>query len=99
MKAKKVSIRGKKWQGFKGLKTKTVGGLKKTDLKKSRTGKIVSAKRSAIARKRWSNGKARKWIESVAKARKALGTKGFVAVGGKSKEGQTLLAKARSFYK
>jgi len=93
--AKKVSIKGKKWQVFAGSKQKTRGGLKKSDLKKNKYGKVVSAKASAQAKK----GKSYKWVQSVQQARKALGVKGFCAIGGKSKQGQTLLAKARSFYK
>merc|ERR1719512_216084 len=96
--AKKVSIKGKKWQVFKGSKVKTVGGLKKTDLKKSKSGKIVAAKRSAYAKKHFASTVG-KWNQAVIKARKALGVKGFLAIGGKKKEGQALLAKARSFYK
>ena len=38
-------------------------------------------------------------IAAVQKARKALGIKGFCAVGGKAGKGKALLAKARSFYK
>merc|ERR1711982_124676 len=98
-KAMKVSIRGKKWQVLKGTKVKTVGGLKKSDLKKNKHGKVVSAKASAAAKKKWSSGKASKWAFAVKAARKALNVKGFVAIDGKKKEGQVLLAKARSFYK
>jgi len=97
MKAMKVSIKGKKWQVFSGKKTKTVGGLQKKDLKKNKNGKVVSAKASAHGKKAY--GAIAKWNVAVQKARKALGIKGFVAVGGKNKEGQAFLAKARSFYK
>merc|ERR1719205_275287 len=94
--AMKVSIIGKgrmaKSQVFKGKKVKTVGGLKKTDLTKSKYGKVVSKKRSAV-------GKSLKWPKAVAAARKALKLKGFVAVGGKSKQGLELLKKAKSLYK
>merc|ERR1719433_1611168 len=93
--AMKVSTKGKKWQVFKGTKLSTKGGLKKSDLKKSKTGKIVSAKASAASKKKYANGIG-KWNVAVTKARKALGIKGFLAVGGKKKEGQVLLAKARS---
>merc|ERR1712217_529704 len=96
-KAKKVSIKGKKWQVFAGKKLKTIGGLKKSDLKKNKNGKIVSAKKHAFGKKAYA--KISGWTVAVAKARKALGVKGFVAVGGKKKEGQLLLSKARSFYK
>merc|ERR1719188_2594189 len=98
MKAKKVSIKGKKWQVFKGTKAKTVGGLKKSDLKKSKSGKIVSAKQSNAAKKRYASTIGR-WNTAVQKARKALGVKGFQAVGGSSSTGKALLSKARSFYK
>merc|ERR1712007_144135 len=97
MKAKKVSKKGKKWQVFKGSKTATKGGLKKTDLKKNKNGKVVSVKLSNNAKKRYASGIG-KWNASVMKARKALGVTGFRAIGGKTKEGQALLAKARSFY-
>lgn len=40
----------------------------------------------------------RSWIASVQKARSQLGVKGFLAVGGKSKEGQQLLKLARKIY-
>merc|ERR1712186_154210 len=98
MKAMKVSIKGKKWQVFSGSKVKTVGGLKKSDLKKNKFGKVVSAKQSARAKKTYSSTIG-KWHVAAQKARKALGIKGFVPIGGKSKEGQAFLAKARSFYK
>ena len=84
---------------FRGSKSKTASGLKKSDLKKSKTGKIVSAKKSNLAKRRYASSKASKWIGAVRKARSALKIKGFAAVGGKSSQGKTLLAKARSFYK
>merc|ERR1719488_342169 len=91
-KAKKISIIGKgkyaKSQVLKGRKVKTVGGLKKADLKKNKYGRVVSKKASARAAKN-------KWTGAVAAARKALKVKGFCAVGGKSAQGKALLAKAR----
>jgi len=86
------------YQVFSGKKLKTKGGLTKKDLKKNKDGKVVSAKKSALAKKRYASGIGR-WNAAVQKARKALGIKGFVAIGGKKKEGQAFLAKARSFYK
>jgi hypothetical protein len=83
---------------FNGNKEKTSGGLAKKDLKKNKNGKIVSVKQSARGKKAYSKYLAG-WNAAVQKARKALGVKGFQAVGGKSKAGQALLAKARSFYK
>ena len=90
--AKKVSKIGRKWQVFKGTREKSKGGLKKADLMKNKHGKVVSKKMSA-------KGKKSKWMATVQKARSALRVKGFQAVGGKSKAGQELLRKARSFYK
>merc|ERR1719362_1735808 len=96
MKAMKVSkiAKGKqrKSQVWKGRKEKTVGGLKKADLTTNKYGKVVSKKQSARAKKN-------KFPQAVLKARKALGIKGFCPIEGKTKNGQTLLAKARSFYK
>ena len=77
---------------FKGGKEKTVGGLKKGDLMKSKSGKIVSKKASAAGKKRYKNIAG--WTAAVSKARKALGVKGFVAV----KKGSPLYNKAKSFY-
>ena len=50
---------------FRGSKAKTVGGLKASDLTKSKTGKIVSKKRSA-------SGKKNPWSLAVKRARTAL---------------------------
>merc|ERR1712150_170949 len=103
MKAMKVSkvARGslRKWVVFKGSKERTVGGLKKSDLKKNKSGKVVSKKASDAAKKRPTFKKIMNWNAAVGKARKVLGVKGFVPVGGKSKQGQALLLKTRSFYK
>ena len=75
----------------KGKIVKTVGGLKKSSLMKTKHGKIVSAKKSALAKK----GKIGKWAAAFVKARKALGIKGFVAC----KKGSALYKKTLSFYK
>merc|ERR1712093_656629 len=93
-KAKKVSkiAKGKmkKVLVWKGKKEKTSSGQKKSDLMKGFGGKIVSKKASAASKKKLGG-----WLAAVAKARKALGTKGFVAI----KKGSPLYAKAKSFYK
>merc|ERR1719235_1141158 len=72
---------------FLGSKEKTVGGMTAASLTKNKNGKIVSKKRSAFAKKS-------PWIAAVAKARKALGLKGFVAI----KKGSALYKKAQEFY-
>merc|ERR1711962_165329 len=95
-KAKRVSkiAKGKlaKSAVFKGKKEKTVSGLKKENLTKNKSGKVVSKKQS-------DRGKRNKWTAAVAKARKDLKCKGFVPVGGKTPAGRALLARARSLYK
>merc|ERR1712107_450517 len=100
-KAMKVSkiAKGKRarYVVFRGSKEKTVGGLKKSDLTKSKTGRIVSKKASLNGKKAYK--KIAGWNTAVQKARKALGIKGFCAVGGAKPQGKALLAKARSFYK
>merc|ERR1712087_1067735 len=95
--AMKVKITGKKDSVFSGKKVKTVGGLKKSDLKKNKAGKVVSAKASNNGKKNFK--RVAGWVSAVAKARKALGVKGFCAIGGSSAKGKALLSKARSFYK
>merc|ERR1719316_202257 len=75
-----------------GGKEKTVGGLKKSDLMKSKSGKLVSKKPHAAGKKAYKHIKA--WTEAVQKARKELGVKGFVAV----KKGSALYKKAKEFY-
>merc|ERR1712087_1006575 len=97
MRAMKVSIVGKKWQVFKGAKVKSRGGLKKSDLLKNKSGKVVSRKQHARGKQAYS--KIKGWTVAVQKARKSLKISGFQAVGGKSAQGQALLRAARSFYK
>merc|ERR1712164_27096 len=72
---------------LRGSKGKAVGGLTAKDLVKSKTGKIVSKKRSAFAKKS-------PWIAAVKKARAALKIKGFSAI----KKGSPLYLKAKEFY-
>merc|ERR1712146_122100 len=76
--------------GFNGTKEKTMSGLKKSDLTKSKSGKIVSKKQSANGKKAYAHIKG--WTVAVQKARKALGVKGFVAV----KKGTALYKKAKA---
>merc|ERR1712083_86282 len=92
-KSKSMKIaRGKlaKVQVWKGRSVKTQGGLMKSALKKNKHGRIVSAKRSALAMK----GKSSQWINAVNKARKELKVKGFVAI----KKGTSLHKRAKAIY-
>merc|ERR1712176_584855 len=88
MKVKKVSViaKGKraKLAVFSGKKAKTVGGLTKATLTKSKSGKIVSKALSAGSKKRFVQSALKKWCDATKKARKELGIKGFCAVGGKT---------------
>merc|ERR1719479_813476 len=98
-KAKKVSViaKGKRARAtvFRGTKEKTQTGLTKTMLVKNKMGKIVSKKASARAKKMFATSGAKKWIEAVRAARKALSIKGFVAIGGKTAQGKALYAKTK----
>lgn len=75
---------GSRAQVYHGNATQTSGGLKKKDLK-MKDGEIVSKAKSKDEKKN-------PWIQAVAKAKKALGIKGFALVQG------PLLAKAREIY-
>merc|ERR1712139_536217 len=96
MKKKTVSkiAKGKRAKAsvFLGGKEKTYTGLKKSDLMKSKTGKVVTKKAHAAGKKAYKNIKG--WTDAVQKARKELGVKGFVAV----KKGSALYKKAKEFY-
>merc|ERR1719147_619294 len=89
--------RGAKSRVWSGSKVRTVGGLTKSALGKNKQGKIVSKKLSAHGKKQYKN--ISKFAAATKAARKALGIKGFVPVGGKTTKGQALLRKIRSIYK
>merc|ERR1719468_1283430 len=93
---KSVIARGKRGKSsvFRGTKVKTSGGLQKKDLKKNKAGKVVSAKASNRAKNSKNGKKIAAWGLAVKAARKALGIKGFLPVGGKTAQGKALLAKA-----
>merc|ERR1712087_40635 len=100
-KAKRVSIVAKGSQAksavFSGRKQKTVGGLTKASLVKSRSGKVVSKKQSAQGKKVYGRT-IKAWADATKAARKALGIKGFVPMGGKSAAGRALYAKAKAIH-
>merc|ERR1712087_901861 len=99
-KVKKVSVvaKGKlaKVAVFKGNRVKTVGGLTKATLTKSRSGKIASKAASARGKKAWASSALKKWGDACKQARKALGIKGFCPVGGKTAQGKALYAKTKA---
>merc|ERR1719510_2848138 len=71
---------------FRGTKAKTSGGLKKSDLIKGKSGKIVSKKMSDRAKVAFKKNGLAKWNAACQKARKDLKIKGFVAIGGKTSQ-------------
>jgi len=99
MKKKRVSkiARGTRARSsvFNGNKEKTISGMTKDKLMKNKFGKIVSKAQSARAKSRYSRS-VKFWADAVKAARKALGLKGFVAIGGSSASGKALYAKAKS---
>merc|ERR1719421_1996125 len=96
MKKKTISkiAKGKRAKAsvFLGTKEKTSSGLKKSDLMKSKSGKLVSKKQHAAGKKAYKNIKG--WTAAVQKPRKDLGVKGFVAI----KKGSAIYKKAKEFY-
>merc|ERR1719387_3193648 len=86
MKKKPVSAKLAKRHAFAG---KISSGLTKADLKETKSGRIVSKKKSAICKSNFGG-----WQAALAKARKALNVKGFVAV----KKGTPLYKKAKELY-
>merc|ERR1711884_39473 len=81
---------------WKGSKQKTVGGLTKDTLTKSKSGKIVSKAASARAKKAFATSALKKWGVATMQARKALGITGFCPVGGKTAQGKALYAKTKA---
>merc|ERR1711957_1025857 len=99
-KAMKVSTiaKGKRAKAavVKGTKAKTVGGLSKANLTKSKTGKIVSKKASDSSKRRFATSALKKWCDACKVARKELKITGFCPVGGKTAQGKALYAKVKS---
>merc|ERR1712194_443103 len=98
---KSVIAKGKmaKAMVLRGSKEKTSGGLKKDSLRKNKGGKIVSKKASDRAKKRYAGSAFQKWTKACQAARKELGLKGMVIMGGKTAQGRALYAKTKALYK
>ena len=100
MKAKRCSVIAKgpraRASVFSGKKLKTRSGLTKDSLVKNKFGKIVSKKKSVLAKQRYDASGLRAWADAVHVARAALGLCGFVPIGGPSEAGQALYAEAKS---
>ena len=79
-KAKRVPKVGKKWQVWNGTRERTVGGLRKKDLMRSKSGKIVSKKLAQKGRSLMKKNGLGKWTKAVQQVRKDMGITGFVAI-------------------
>ena len=79
-KPKKTPLVGKKWQVWNGTRERTIGGLTKKDLMKSKSGKIVSKKQALRAKGNMKKNGLGKWMAAVKQVRKEMGLKGFVAI-------------------
>mmetsp|Transcript_93298 Transcript_93298/g.165080 ORF Transcript_93298/g.165080 Transcript_93298/m.165080 type:complete len:241 (-) Transcript_93298:186-908(-) len=85
--------KGAKRLVYKGKFEKTVGGLTKDQLTKSKAGKIVSKRMQARGKIAYLNIKS--WVTAFMKARTELGLSGFVPV----KKGLPLYAKTNELYR
>jgi hypothetical protein len=93
---KKIVAKGKRGKTavYRGRFVRTVGGLRKEQLTKSKSGKIVSKRMQAIGKGRGcSNIKG--WTEAFMKARAELGLCGFIVV----KKGSALYCKTMELYR
>merc|ERR1719162_1551704 len=88
MKKKVISAKLARRHAFAGKIDKTKTGLKKSDLVKNKTGRVVSKKASLRAKKS-------PWIAAVKQARSVLKIKGFCAI----KKGTPLYLKAKELYR
>jgi hypothetical protein len=78
---------------YKGLFQKTVSGLTKDKLTRSKTGKIVSRAKQECGKKAYANIQG--WIQAFLQARSELGLSGFVPVT----KGSPLYDKAMALYR
>jgi hypothetical protein len=82
--------RGCKAAVFCGNKQKTPSGLTKADLVRNTQGKVVSKRKSQMARV----GNIGRWGDAVKESRRELGIVGFCPVGGRTEQGKALYALA-----
>ena len=81
---------------FLGRKEKTASGHSRSDLMKTKHGRIVTKAKHAQGKKAYAYISA--WTEALQKARKELGIKGFCAVNGKTAQGKALYAKTKAIF-
>merc|ERR1719187_2675138 len=95
-KARRVSIRGSRAQVWNGTKQKVkTTGQTKSDLMKTKNGKIVSKKAFNAGKKAYKKNGLSKWTKAFMQARKNLKLKGFVAC----KKGTKFYKEAMRLYK
>merc|ERR1712129_18998 len=83
---------------LRGVREKTSGGLRRSQIMKNKRGKVVSKMKSEMSRKKYKGSQFEAWMKAVAAARKELGITGFVALNGKTPQGRALYAKAKANY-
>ena len=81
---------------FLGRKEKTASGHSRSDLMKTKHGRIVTKAKHAQGKKAYAYISA--WTKALQKARKELGIKGFCAVNGKTAQGKALYAKTKAIF-
>merc|ERR1712034_104297 len=92
----RTSIRGTRAQVWRGTRTKVkTTGQTKTDLMKSKSGKIISKKAYKAGQKAYKRNGLSKWTKAFMQARKNLKLTGFVAC----KKGTKFYKEAMRLYK
>lgn len=85
-----------KYHVYQGNLEKLASGRTKSDLIKTKRGRIVTKQAFSRGKKAYKHIKA--WNKAVMQAREALGITGYCLIGGPTAQGQALLAKTRSLY-
>merc|ERR1712110_384886 len=79
-KARRTPVRGSRAQVWRGSRAKVkTTGQTKSELMKTKSGKIVSKKKFQAGKKAYKRNGLSKWTKALMAARKKLGLKGFVA--------------------
>lgn len=79
---------------FRGGDTEGRTNLRKEDLTRSKSGKIVSKRASEAAKKRYEDSGAKLWAQAIKKTRDEMGLVGFVVL----KKGTPMYLRAREIY-
>merc|ERR1719412_1780166 len=98
-KSMKKTMKSMKKKGGMKKKAKKVSKIAKGRGAKARVFSGKKEKTTSGLKKTYQKNGLAKWTKACQQARKAMGIKGFQAIGGKTAKGQALLKKARSFFK